>query len=219
MIAGAAGLGRSAARVDVTYLLLGLAGLTIGLTSQRHVPIFAACGAPLMGQLASSLLAGLGAKPRAIRPPTLGLARLNLAIAAILAVVGAGYTWTAVSPSAVDGAISASAPVSATEYLLRERPPGQLFNYYNFGGYLVWKAYPTYRVFIDGRTEVYGDDVFDQYLNVEFLNPAFEATLDHYRVKTVMISAGDPLRLLLESRGWRRVHTDPVALIYVRAGA
>jgi hypothetical protein len=34
-----------------------------------------------------------------------------------------------------------------------------------------------------------------------------------------MISAGDPLRLLLESRGWRQVHADSVALIYVRAGA
>ncbi len=219
MIAGAAGLGRSAARVDVTYLLLGLAGLTLGLTSQRHVPIFAACGAPLVGQLASSLLGGLGAKPRTTRPPTAGLARLNLAIAAILALFGAVYTWTAVSPSAVDRAISLSAPVSATEYLLREHPQGQLFNFYNYGGYLVWKAYPTYRVFIDGRTEVYGDDIFDQYLKVEFLNADFEATLDHYRVNTVMISAGDPLRLLLESRGWRQVHADSVALIYVRAGA
>jgi hypothetical protein len=84
---------------------------------------------------------------------------------------------------------------------------------------LIWKAYPHYPVFIDGRTEVYGDSVFDQYLKVEFLNPDYEATLDHYGVNTVMISAGDPLRLLLESRGWRKVHADPVALVYRRAGA
>jgi hypothetical protein len=219
MIAGAAGLGAAAARVDGTYLLLGLAGLTLGLTSQRHVPIFAACGAPLLGQLASSLLSGLGLKPRPARPPTARLARLNLAIAAILALLGTVYAWTAVSPSAVDRAISSSAPVSATNYLLREHPPGQLFNFYNYGGYLVWKAYPTYRVFIDGRIEVYGDDIFDQYLKVEFLSPDFEATLDDYQVNTVMISAGDPLRLLLESHRWRKVYGDPVALIYLRAGA
>jgi hypothetical protein len=219
MITGAAGLGRSETRVDFTYLLLGLAGLSLGLTSQRHVPIFAACGAPLVGQLAASLLGGLGAKPRTARAPTAGVARLNLAIAAILALFGALYTWTAVSPPAVDRAISRSAPVSATDYLLRQHPPGELFNYYNYGGYLVWKAYPAYRVFIDGRTEVYGDEIFDQYLKVEFLNSDFEATLDHYRVNTVMISTGDPLRLLLETRGWRRVHSDSVALIYVRAGA
>jgi hypothetical protein len=219
MIAGAAGLGRSAARVDLTYLLLGLAGLTLGLTSQRHVPIFAACGAPLVGQLASSLLGGLGAKPRTTRPPTASFARLNLAIAASLALLGVVYTWSAVSPRAMERAISSSAPVAATDFLLREQPPRQLFNFYNFGGYLIWKAYPNYPVFIDGRTEVYGDSVFVQYLKVEFLSPDYEATLDHYGVNTVMISAGDPLRLLLESRGWRKVHADPVALVYRRAGA
>ncbi|HXA42258.1 MAG TPA: hypothetical protein VNV65_04995 [Candidatus Solibacter sp.] len=219
MIAGAIGMGRSAARIDATYLLLGLAGLTLGLTSQRHVPIFAACGAPLVGQLVSSLLAGLGARPRVLRQPSAAAARINLSIAAVLLVAGVAYTWNAVSPAAVDRAVAASAPTEATDYLLSHRPPGQLFNTYNFGGYLDWTAYPTYRVFIDGRTEVYGDAVFDQYLSVEFLSGGFESTLDHYGVNTVMISASDPLRLLLEARGWRRVHSDNVALVYVRAGA
>ncbi len=219
MIAGAIGVGRSAARVDATYLLLGLAGLTLGLTSQRHVPIFAACGAPLVGQLVSSLLAGLGARPRVLRQPSAAAARINLAIAAVLLLAGAAYTWNAVSPAAVDRAVAASAPSEATDYLLAHRPPGRLFNTYNFGGYLDWRAYPTYHVFIDGRTEVYGDAVVDQYLSVEFLSEDFESTLDHYGVNTVMIAAGDPFRLLLETRGWHRVHGDNVALVYVRAGA
>ncbi len=219
MVAGSLGMGRSGARVDASYLLLGLAGLTLGLTSQRHVPIFAASGAPLIGQLVSSLLAGLGARPRVLRHTSAATARINLAIAALLVLAGAAYTWNGVSPGAVDRAVAASAPTDATEYLLAHRPPGQLFNTYNFGGYLDWRAYPTYHVFIDGRTEVYGDAVFDQYLSVEFLSGGFESTLDHYGVNTVMISASDPLRLLLDARGWRRVHGDSVALVYVRAGA
>ncbi|HXO67083.1 MAG TPA: hypothetical protein VN863_03720, partial [Candidatus Dormibacteraeota bacterium] len=127
--------------------------------------------------------------------------------------------WTAVSPQALRRAVEASAPVAATQYLLDHHRPGQLFNFYNFGGYLIWKAYPTYHVFIDGRTEVYGDSVFDQYLKVEYLSPEFESTLDHYGVNTVVISAGDPLRPLLESQGWRQVYNDSVARIFVRASA
>ena len=219
MVAGAAGLGRSERRVDATYLLLGLAGLVLALTSQRHVPIFAACGAPLVGQLVSNLLAAVGARPRPPAPATRSTARVNIGIAVVLAVLAAVYTWAAVSPQSLRRAVAASAPVAATEYLLEHRPPGQLFNFYNFGGYLIWRAYPTYRVFIDGRTEVYGDSVFDQYLRVEFLNPDFETTLDHYGVNTVFISAGDPLRPLLEARGWRQVYSDSVARIYVRASA
>jgi hypothetical protein len=219
MVAGAAGLGRGERRIDFTYLLLGLAGLSLALTSQRHVPIFAACGAPLVGQLVSSLLGGLGARPRRAPQPTRSIARVNLAIAAVLAALALVYTWVAVSPQALRRAVAATAPVAATDYLLDHRPAGQLFNFYNFGGYLIWRAYPTYHVFIDGRTEVYGDSLFDQYLKVEYLSPDFEGTLDHYKVNTVFIAAGDPLRPLLESRGWQQVYGDSVARIYVRASA
>jgi hypothetical protein len=217
MVAGAAGLGRARPGIDLTFLLLGLAGLVLALTSQRHVPIFAACAAPLVGQLAASLLSGLGARPRKASVPTQAMANINLGIAGLLAVLGVAYTWVAVSPAALDRAVLASAPVGATDYIINHRLPGQLFNFYNFGGYLVWKAYPTYRVFIDGRTEVYGDAVFDDYLKVEFLSPEGQATLDHYRVHTILISAGDPLRLLLESRGWHQVYSDRVARVYERA--
>ena len=219
MVAGAAGLGRIDRRVDLTYLLLGLTGLTLALTSQRHVPIFAVCGAPLVAQLTASVLAGIGANPRRARRPTSSMASINLGIAVVLAVLAAVYTWFSVSPGALDRTVARSAPAGATDYLLKHRPPGQLFNFYNFGGYLIWKAWPSYRVFIDGRIEVYGDAVFDQYLKVEYLSPEFESTLDHYGVNTVMISAGDPLRPLLEARGWRQVYSDAVARIYVRAGA
>ena len=219
MVAGAAGVGRAQRRVDATYLLLGLAGLVLALTSQRHVPIFAACAAPLVGQLLASLLDGLGARPRAARIPTPSIANINLGIAAVLVILGAAYTWAAVSPRAVEHAVAASAPVGATDYILNHHSPGRLFNFYNFGGYLTWKAYPTYRVFIDGRIEVYGDAVFDQYLKVEFLSPDGEATLDRFGVNTIMISTGDPLRLLLESRGWRQVYSDPVARVYERVSA
>jgi hypothetical protein len=219
MVAGAAGLGRVQRRIDLTYLLLGLAGLALALTSQRHVPIFAACGAPLVGELVSSLLGGLGVRPRPSPRATRSMARVNLGIAVVLAALAAVYTWAAVSPQALRRAVAASAPVAATDYLLGHRPAGQLFNFYNFGGYLIWKAYPNYRVFIDGRTEVYGDSLFDQYLKVEYLSPDFESTLDQYGVNTVLISAGDPLRPLLESRGWQQVYADSVARIYVRTGA
>jgi hypothetical protein len=219
MVSGAAGLGRVQPRIDVTYLLLGLAGLVLALTSQRHVPIFAACAAPLVGQLLASLLGGLGARPRKARIPTASMASVNVGIATLLAILGAAYTWAAVSPRAVDRAVAFSAPVGATDYILSHRSPGRLFNFYNFGGYLDWKAYPTYRVFIDGRIEVYGDAVFDQYLKVEFLSPDGEATLDHFGVNTILISTGDPLRLVLESRGWRQVYSDPVARVYERVSA
>jgi hypothetical protein len=42
-------------------------------------------------------------------------------------------------------------PAGAADYLLANHVPGPLFNTYEHGGYLIWRLWPQYRVFIDGR--------------------------------------------------------------------
>ena len=36
-------------------------------------------------------------------------------------------------------------------------------NHYNWGGYFIWKLYPQYRVFMDGRADVYGDALMTEF--------------------------------------------------------
>ena len=48
-------------------------------------------------------------------------------------------------------------PAAAVSFLVAQRPPAPLLNHYNWGGYFIWKLYPRYRVFIDGRADLYGD--------------------------------------------------------------
>lgn len=215
LVAGSVAAVRSR-RADPTLVLWGIAGLVLALTSQRHVPIFAVAAAPLLGLAASGLLASAGFKPRAERTPPPGISAANLAIIAVLGLAGAFYVGLQNSGPAVDRAVAAVEPVGATDYLLSTHPAGRLFNFYGYGGWLVWKAYPEYQVFIDGRTEVYGDQVFDDYIKVEFLNDHWQEPLDRYGVRTVLIPAGDPLRLVLQAAGWRLAYEDGTARVYTR---
>ena len=48
-------------------------------------------------------------------------------------------------------------PAGAAEYVRVHRPPGQLYNHFNWGGYLIW-ALPEYPVGLDGRTNLYGEE-------------------------------------------------------------
>jgi hypothetical protein len=210
------GLLSSRRPADLTYLLWGAASLTLALTSQRHVPIFAVAGAPLVGHAASVLLAAIGARPRRPRLPGLAAARLNGAILALLVVLGGAFMTLNLTTASIDRVVQAIEPVQATDWLLTHRPARELFNFYSFGGWLVWKADPEYPVFIDGRTEVYGDAIFDDYLRTEFLSDQWQEPLDRYHVKTIMISSGDRLTLLLPSHGWRLAYSDSVARVYVR---
>ncbi|MFY9614620.1 MAG: hypothetical protein WAT58_04400 [Candidatus Dormiibacterota bacterium] len=216
LVAGAIGAVRFRRGADPTVVLWALVSLVMALTSQRHVPIFAVAGAPLVGVAASTLLAGLGARARPERNPTQAMVVANTLIAAVL-LVGAGlFVAGRSSDAALDKAVAAAEPVAATDYLLANHLPGRVFNSYEYGGWLIWKAYPAYPVFIDGRTEVYGDEVFDQYIRTKFLSDQWRQSLNDYQVRTVMIPSGDPLRLVLEGDGWKLAYSDTGTRVYTR---
>ena len=57
-------------------------------------------------------------------------------------------------------------PYKAVDFLVREQIKGNFFNDFNSGAYLVGRAYPNIKVFIDGRTEVYGAKFFETYQKI-----------------------------------------------------
>lgn len=42
-------------------------------------------------------------------------------------------------------------PVAGAQFIAANRLEGNMFNPYEWGGYFIWKLYPQYKVFIDGR--------------------------------------------------------------------
>ena len=73
-----------------------------------------------------------------------------------LTALGMWNRWTAFAWHGVQVGLGQNVemlPVGATDWLLRERPPGRLFNTYGDGYYLAFRLYPTYRLFIDGFTD------------------------------------------------------------------
>jgi tetratricopeptide (TPR) repeat protein len=57
-------------------------------------------------------------------------------------------------------------PYKAVDFLLRHQIKGNFFNDFNSGAYLIGRTYPNIRVFIDGRTEVYGGTFFENYQKI-----------------------------------------------------
>jgi hypothetical protein len=108
-------------------------------------------------------------------------------------------------------------PVAAVEFMRREHPPQPIFNEYAWGGYLIWKLYPDYRVYIDGRADVYGDAFLEQFLKTHDGIGSWRAPLDLHGVRTVMIDPNAPLASLLrEDAAWNKVFEDHQAVIFVK---
>jgi hypothetical protein len=108
-------------------------------------------------------------------------------------------------------------PARATSFLDTQKLPAPLFNSYDFGGYLIWRLYPRYRVYIDGRTDLYGHAFFDEFLQVYQVNVDPRPILDRDGIRTVLVEPQSSLARFLRTQvNWKLVYEDPTAVIFSR---
>lgn len=107
----------------------------------------------------------------------------------------------------------------ALGHLLAQEVEGNLFNYYTWGGYIIWRGYPKLKVFIDGRDELYTNGVFEDYLHVVDARPGWEEILEMYEIQWVLLP-NEPgiVTSLREDRRWGVVYEDPEAVLMRREG-
>jgi hypothetical protein len=119
-------------------------------------------------------------------------------------------------PKLVEEAKQTYLPVEAVEHL-RQSPPAALFNSYNWGGYLMF-ALPDVPVFVDGRTDLYGDRLLPVYLDAAGGGPGWRDMLSTYAIDTVMIEPDSGLATALRGdSGWTIGYEDDLAVIFRRA--
>jgi hypothetical protein len=122
-------------------------------------------------------------------------------------------------PGEKGGLLSSETPVAATEFLLREHPPGPLFHEMSFGSYLIWAAQPGYPVFIDPRIELYPPEIWRDYIAISAGQADWDTRLDAYAINTLMISPQTQAPLYAAAQAsdrWRLIYQDPSAAIFAR---
>jgi hypothetical protein len=111
----------------------------------------------------------------------------------------------------------AKMPIAAVEFLKREKIQGKMYNPEQFGDYVIYAAWPQYRVFVDGRIDMYGAETMSNYMKVAALQPGWRDVLTRYGINFIFYYANSPLASLLKETGhWRLVYADRVANIFVR---
>src|SRR5438067_9272097 len=206
--------------------LVAFALLYLAFASQRHVPLFVIGAAPLNGRCAQALLELGGSVLPGVRRsgpprPRVAVGAVNLVL---LIALGAGMVAYRALPNLEPGgqaqAIAQSLPVQATDALLSTGRPVRVFNYYDHGGYLVWRLFPSGgRVFIDGRVEVYGSRVFADYLRVNYVGDGWPAVIERAKPDAIMLPNGHPLvRLLQQDAEWQQFTRDRLVTVFTRVG-
>jgi len=111
-------------------------------------------------------------------------------------------------------------PAKAVAMLQRAGASDTIFTEDAWGGYLIYRLYPTNKVFIDGRSDFYGSTFNEKYLDVMNVRYDWEKNLDQYHVNTILLPPTASLASTLkESRRWRPVYDDGVAIVFRAADA
>jgi hypothetical protein len=207
-------------KLDIIQISLLLIFLNMALYSVRYIPLFCIVAAPILARQAGYVLS----QKEGSRFPTFRSESGNIAAIDSWAK---GYPWVVVALLLVTGLAAAGKlafhfdrkikPVAAVEFLKEENIKGNMFNNDEFGDYLIYAAYPQYRVFIDGRSDMYGAEKIKEYLNVTSLGSGWEKVLEKYDIGWIFFDANSALsRSLVEKNGWRLIYADPVADIFVK---
>lgn len=197
--------------------LIVLTGLG-AFRSARHIPIFALIAAPILATHGWQLLSLHGWDKRLSAPEAPGSLPSFLLSALLLlapAFLAANRVWHFVANRRAYE--SKNYPVAAVEFLRAQRLPGPIYNRYGWGGYLIKRLYPDYRVYIDGRADVYGDAFMTETFNTYDGGPGWRAPLERLAVNTVFIAPDAALASLLRSdRDWMKVYEDSQSVIFTK---
>ncbi len=205
-------------RLRPREILLLAATTWAALHSGRHIAIFVLVAVPLLSRL---IHAWPSQRRGSAFPAKSASAILTLRLCNGLVLAGfLAFTLIRLR-QVVAGQVDAEArafPSGAISFISKNRLPGPLLNHYNWGGYLIWKVYPEYRVYIDGRTDLYGDAFMDQSgATYNLSNESWREPLEKWQIRSVILPPNAPLvsALRCQSR-WREVYDDPQAVIFER---
>jgi hypothetical protein len=217
-------LAYSPKRPSFVDLLKGLGFTYLFFVAQRNMGPYAIILLPILGRSLSPALESFADVPFIIRLrqriADTSMARhpsarfnfiVNTALVSVLATSILVRAWWVSQPQHA----AQSLPVGAVEWIKENRPAGRLFNSYNWGGYLIWEL-REYPVFIDGRADLYGQDLLAQWHDVVNAGPHALAILERWQVRLVLLEPDWPIIPLLETKGWQVLYRDPLSVVLAR---
>src|SRR5882762_2183675 len=229
-------------KLRLSHLLVALLAVYAGFYSSRNLPVSSMLLVLVAGPMLWENFASLADKPGAWQ----WLRRRTVRISKFSDRMGAqemqlrGHLWPVVSVAfafaiCLQGGWLGSrqliharfdpqkVPVAAVTYLQKEFEGKGLgtepvFSTDAWGGYLIYCLYPSRKVVVDDRHDLYGSGRIHQYLILTQAEPGWQSVLERWRIRTALLPTDSTLANLLRElpRDWRVAYEDNVAVVFER---
>jgi hypothetical protein len=213
--------GISKLKLNSIEAMLVLLFTHMSLYSARYIPLYAIILCPIIGKRIDSLLEEirdrrlvkrfLAISERTERTDSLTRWNLWSFAAAIMTLI---FLFTGKVQFSFD---EKKLPVDAVQFMKKEKIPGRMFNNDEFGDYIIYAAWPDYKVLFDGRSDMYGVERMKKYFKVIRLERGWDDVLNEYEINWFIYPAKSALStFLLQRDDWKLIYADKVANIFVK---
>jgi hypothetical protein len=215
-------LGLRRSKLSFTSLLLIVGWTAMSLYSVRNVPLYAILVTPIIAELMKEIITGDWFYQ--LQKRILGVEKtLRGAFWPVFMVIIIGIILMIGIPLdfQVKGNIFLPEvfPINAVEWVEENPIDGKLFNYFPWGGYLLYRWWPDQQVFIDGQTDFYGEELTRQYEEVILAGEEWEEIVEYYQVDWMILPPDIILvRELNTNPEWISFYEDQTAVVFIRTG-
>jgi len=217
-------LGLSKKKISFFELFKILGFAYLAFYAQRNIALFAVIAAPVVVRYLSFLWEEMKLTPiglmiekmqkssvgKPLAPRLTGFINLSVVILLFIVIFFRAY---ALSQPVV---VNQPYPQTAIQWIKENQPPAQMFNSYNWGGYLTWNL-RDYPVFIDGRSDLYGDEIIGQWWQIINATDEGFALLDQWGVNFVLLEPHWPIVAALQDQHWSVLYQDDHSILLARA--
>lgn len=209
-------------QINWTNRLLLVFWINASLAHGRYISMTSVYLVPLLAQIGNQIVDRLPLKDRKASRNELRLSPYSglIATAGLFLILFCSSIYQ--SPlrplmAAVIPVKSEYHPVAAVNYLNSAPLAGKMFNKYGWGGYLIYALDPSQPVFIDGRADMYGEELFKEYRKVIAIDKDIDMILEKHDVSWVLYPSDTPLvRYLLAGNRWKQIYQDEEASVLLR---
>ena len=205
----------TARKSDITDIALVVGTGLFSFFTYRYIAIFAIAALPVIGR------GFAGWRWSRIGTPLILV--ISVVASLFFSRDAASNIKNLTSTSWIDGAY----PSNAADFIVKNNLSGNMFNYYNWGGYMIWRLSPQRKVFVDGRC--LSPDIVKKSILIETAYnrevggiPAWKALLRMYDVEYAVIPFAQPDGTLLplvialnKDREWYPVFLHLNSIIFV----
>jgi hypothetical protein len=211
-------------RPTLPRLLVICVGVAFALIAYRNIPLFGLTALPLLALHLDDLWRRIpdpgGVRGRfestAGNTATLAWTLPVGALLAVLLMTGGKLGSLQLIRGEFDSTVF---PVNAVAHARSERLEGRMFSEFTWGGYLVY-AWPEQKIFIDGGTDFFGEELFREYSKIKQMAPGWRDLLKRWDISLMLLQRQSTLaHESSRDPRWILRYCDSLATLFQRSPA